>query len=305
MRYCLFVTGTTGSGKSTLVSRLGGAGWVTFHTGDAFRRIFKELKDGDNPITPQRADNYMANSILEILDNASRHPRPTLAAIESYPRSPDQCETLRLLEDMGYLVHVLILDAQPSIRKARVEARDMYSQNRAKGDAAKMAGSLEKEQIVKTAQKCVEMGIPVQWESTDDWDYGAPETPCTQLELIQATCINMRTSIAGKRIVDADRMAVRAIEELQEFRTAISHAHQSEELVDALVFILNAFADIGMSAGKIAKLLHSKYNIVKFRQSTGTKPHAHHHVNTSGPNIRQCHTTGHTGSDSQEVQDSR
>ena len=50
MRIALFITGTTGSGKTTMLDWLGAHGWRTFSTGRYFRSRRMEAAEDDRVV---------------------------------------------------------------------------------------------------------------------------------------------------------------------------------------------------------------------------------------------------------------
>lgn len=288
MKLCLCVSGETGAGKTTLVNRLGSMGWSTFHSGDIVRSMKGQILETDSKVSPASADDAIYKALMHQSRKLMDLPHPVLFAVESVPRAPHQVSWLARLHEMGWMVQTIWLQASEKVRHSRVTSRNVVAgdADRQKLDVAKIEeerghqflGAILHALATHTHIPAHMRTIPVY--NTDSWtaDY-ASEPDYAVLHNMITAGENLFMSRVGNenRALKGDRMARRAMEELQEYLEQGDLARLSskvEELVDALWFILLAFRSHGLNARQIYQQYMVKNGINQYRLETGTKPHA-------------------------------
>jgi len=279
LKLCMFITGTTGSGKTTLVRALGARGFRTVHTGEMFRAEHGTIKEGESAIAPQSYDAKVKGYILDTIKSITGPVG--LVAIECFPRSVEQVEWLTdMKEVLGWDVVVVVLDADCEIRYNRVASRDAFSPDRMKHDRNKMVeeGDMFQQELTNTlvygAKYNKLLVIPCD---TSKWDYSIVQDTAQSCDIrILINCAmnywyKKTMSNAGqmRTAPNPASMVEKAMFELEEWNVDA----RPEELIDALWFVFMAMVGCGWSAETIFNQFMFKYRINEERMEKGIKPH--------------------------------
>lgn len=276
MKLCLFITGTTGSGKSTLVEKLGMMGWVTVHTGDMFRKFNaeKSVSAGESVIAPASFDSHVYNAIRSALQQASAS-LPALVAVECCPRSEKQIDWIREAVADGWVVQIVCLDADVGVRENRVVSRSCATLDpkRLQRDVDKLReeGSTFTESLFNSFEP--DLVSPVLLD-TSNWQYTNNQVVSLG-SMIQIALNFYRRKQSGLHWAQQSSSAMvrRCQEELSEHHQASGKAHRLEELIDALWFLLLACNAEGASAEDICRMFVEKASVNNLRESRQIKPH--------------------------------
>lgn len=277
MKLALFVTGTTGSGKTTLIRRLASMGWSTFCTGDLFRAMNRKLSKEESAVAPASFNDTVRHYLSMFMATEFFRPGITLAAIETVPRSIEQVEWLDGFRGQGWTIIVLALDARYEVRVNRVKSRNMtQAQDRTEGDLAKLAE--EQHTWRGFLDKLEAVGIDVYHMDTSDWDYvGEAKSGIQGLSSMMQAGINLFNAKTQHRAnLTPGRMVSRCMDELKEYWLHGNTGTKEQlisELVDAMWFLLLAFKAHGLGASEVYEHYMKKASINNVRHDHGCKPH--------------------------------
>ena len=273
MKLCLFVTGSTGSGKTTLVRNLGLRGWTTLHTGDLYRQHNPVIPDGESKIAPESFDDKVYDYIHSILTRPQKGI--SLYAIEAVPRNAAQVEWISdFAMNEGVLCPILCLYAKPDIRRTRVNSRDMGNLDRHKLSMERLdeEGDVDFWSPIDIAID--EYGLSYSALDTSDNEYPPEYSPTSLMEMVNIANNFYNEVVDYGKELDGEKMMARAIEELYEAAEFDDPGKRMEELVDALWFLLLACRSTGeLSVESITAAFRHKAAVNQHRLQTGNKPH--------------------------------
>lgn len=277
LKFCVMITGSTGSGKSTLVDNLAMQGWATLHTGDIVRRMMKESDVGKDSIAPARLDQEVMEQFVCAVNNASLHGRNI--AMECIPRNEAQLDWIHLAEKAGYIVIVIRTVASMDVRRNRINVRDASNPERWGLDQKKMdaegddfgSGSYFTGLLSSTPHRIVNTGLPHPL---------ATPSSIVSIDSMMSMAVGIHSKKSGAGKINVGNMVGRCIAELAEAEDAVNVEGENlyrdsfkEELVDALFFLLVAMYGSGMTPYDVSNLFTQKYRVNVHRHDNGVKPH--------------------------------
>ena len=281
MKLVVFVTGTTGSGKTTMVRQMGLRGWYTFHSGDLWRKTSK-LDEGDSPITPQQFDDTLRESLVTFFEQVeSQASGFKFVAIEAIPRAPRQVEWVDTAYRFGYFPLVIALDAKASVRMSRVQSRDMANPQRFKHDLQKFDAEADLTLISDIMEGCREHEIPCQYQDTTEMlaTGGTVISDLPGLECMMSSAwslfVERRIANNGGFDIGVKHMLERAREEINEAIEKIDKNDfegAKEEVIDSVWFQLVTCLGLNMNARSLFNTFMQKVVVNGHREDTGTKP---------------------------------
>lgn len=277
LKFCVMVTGSTGSGKSSIVDDLAMQGWATLHTGDIVRKMMKESDKGGDAIAPSRLDHEVYKQFIRVVHNASLHNMNI--AMECIPRNEAQLGWIHQAEQAGYIVVVIRTVAFIDVRRNRVNIRDASTPERWELDQKKMDAegddfgscSYFTRLLSATPHRVVNTSVPY-----------SPATPHTMVSVdsMMSMAVGIHSKRSGAGEISVGKMMGRCIAELAEAEDAVNADGDNpytdsfkEELVDALFFLLVAMSGSGMTAYDVFNLFAQKYRINVHRHDNGVKPY--------------------------------
>lgn len=282
----LFVAGTTGAGKSTFTRRLANRGWLTFHTGDLFRSLGCELKEGDKANAPQSFESLVEFEFNKFIEGVEKHVSESKSpvvqvAVETMPRSENQVRLITDLMEKGWCVSVIVLDADVDIRMGRVKTRAMYQPRDLGTDIDRVHSGEDVVNVNHMVELLSTAGVSVTTVDTGPWNYTAiPENSVAGIEMMMTAAVNMynmKTCFTQSFSLPCERMATKAMQELNEYLDAVyrdkPRIHRVEELVDVMAYLMCAFHSEKVDAHELVKLFVQKYDINQFRHNSDQKPH--------------------------------
>ncbi len=271
MKTCILVTGSTGSGKSTLVDSMGK--WFhTVHSGDLVRAAAQKIKEG-GVIAPDSFNTIVKDALF-----AAVASHDTVIA-ECFPRNYEQVGWIRELRDAGVVVSVVRTVCDIEVRKNRVQLRDFNDPERYALDVAKIEQEGSDDAISGYFARMLR-GVP---HTVIDTSHTSPNASATvrapndiDRMIRMAECVRSRHTMA---FVDLSRCATRAVQELEEFKRAVESAgtpkdSMLEELIDALYFVMVAVGGMGYEGHDVLDMFTRKFVVNVHRVNTGSKPHA-------------------------------
>lgn len=281
MKLCICVTGTTGSGKSTFTRALGIRGFRTVHTGDLFRSLKMTPASGESTVAPISFDDKVMGCVERTLDSVTGPIG--MVAIECLPRDARQVSFLERIQDRGWFVMVVLLDADEEVRYNRVVSRNVCDPTRMEHDRAKMIEESLRFKIELSDALCHNTsGIPLLTYDTSRWDYSDVKDLSTfcDLRTMLGCAFNYwrQKSTGSDPMPDPARMASRAMDEVIEYAENGSPG----ELIDALWFILLALRAHGWTSETIFSKFLYKYNINEERMEKGIKPYENKLIEEEG-----------------------
>ena len=280
LKLCTFVTGTTGSGKSTMVRKLASMGWGTFHTGDLFREYDEPILKNENLAAPDSFDAVIEERINDIL--LSKHPYVNsiqMVAIEAIPRKESQLKFIDIARSHGWITLCVFVDADIDIRIHRIKSREMFSGRDSNPAINKLF--TETEMLTPIIEKC-EAGefhyVDTSHTDPSSLTFALPDV--SVIDIMTTAAHNILIERGKSSQIDPSRMITRTIEELNEYKESCINpddtaTQRQAELIDALWFLLLAFKGEGISSSEIYKMFIAKSDINQFREHTKTKPHPH------------------------------
>lgn len=277
MKIAICISGTTGSGKSTLVNALGRMGWRTFHTGDVFRNAGLTIVDGENPLAPERADGLIEEALGRFLAGVQTPMVPTFLALECLPRKQEQLTWVEMIQNAGFWPLLVHLTAPRATRLDRVVSRDACQTSRMSGDLLKIAAEEREDQFKFLQEK---LPFPCIVCETASWDYSlCLEAESSALQRMLTMVRSVFDSHTGVRqsLPSVERAVERCREELHELQHAEGRHRQVGELVDSLWFILNAALALNVTHKELLHRFTIKYNINRLRLEQGVKIHDEDH----------------------------
>ena len=286
MRLCIFVTGTTGSGKTFFVRSLKYLGWQTLHTGDVFRKRHTPSLTGDL-VAPAEADATIRHELHSFF-SATRQQTQLLAAVECVPRTQEQ---VNWITQMGgtydFLPIVFIFNADERVRIARVRSRGMSSEGR---DIERDLMKLRQESVshfmanlimpitthpaLPFAIRCVDTTENDQTDITT----GDKNTQVLDylMQIVYAHFMERRSQKGEDLKMSPLGLIQRAREELAELEDAYTEMTRpgsiQEEWVDVMWFMLLIARDLGMTGDDIHKRFVAKAMVNDYRLDRHAKP---------------------------------
>lgn len=274
IKTCILVTGSTGSGKSTLTDSMGKWGHVV-HSGDLVRNAAKG-NTVESSVAPASLDGIVKNALF---DAVNKHQ---FVIAECFPRNKAQVAWIDELRNMGVVVSVIRTVCPITIRRARVTMRDSNDPARMVLDMRKMDEEGDDDiadgyftELLQDVGHTVVSTLPNTHKATGrDAAWGADIS----------AMINMAMCVRGKVAsgpVSLERCGIRAIEEIQEFiaetnKRFSSGAHALEEITDALFFLMVAIGPegLGFTGEQLMDMYNRKFSVNVHRAETGNKPSA-------------------------------
>ncbi len=282
----LFITGTTGAGKSTFARRLANRGWLTFHTGDLFRSLGCKLTENDKPNAPESFESLVEFEFNKFIQGVEKHVSKSKTpvvqvAVETMPRSENQVRLITDLMERGWCVSVIVLDADVDIRMGRVKTRAMYQPRDLGTDIDRVHSGEDVVNVNHMVELLSAAGVSVTTVDTGAWDYTCvSDSSVAGIEMMMTAAVNMYNMKRGfddAFNLPCERMATKAKEEIDEYLDAVykdkARIHRVEELVDVMAYLMCAFHAEKVDAHELVKLFVQKYDINQFRHNSDHKPH--------------------------------
>lgn len=273
MKFCLFITGTTGAGKTLLTRYLGNHGWSTFHTGDIFRRHFGKLPPEEDPLAPKSVDPFIRSSLISLFEKNMENEFCNLVVVDGMPRKVSQVDWVEEATGWGYIPLVIVLDADLAIRKSRIRGRDI---SRKEVDQAKISSD-EAVRIHDVMQRLNLKKIPFRYVDTSDVKVPEPCQGAGDLQIMMTIAENLLIEKWAKKgcsgPISVSHMLKRCLQELEEaLMVDRIDEHVKEEVCDALWFLLLAARGLGMTGEDLFKMYRDKARVNGWREDSKTKP---------------------------------
>lgn len=295
---CMFVTGPTAGGKTTLVDSLGRRGWASLHTGDMLRAHNVYAGASESAVAPASADALVDGWVDSLLVDVRNSGVPNMVVMESCPRKKEQLKYCKLAHDRGYHPIILYMYAEPTVRWDRMHGRDVFfDPKRLEVDRRKFEEEISSNPwgfLSVSSVDCRPSGdailtdgmlVPVYGVDTTVKNVCSCDLPFGVVDgtaVLMSTCVNYYNKLrAGRwntiKQVDTKSMVHKCIGELSEVVDALNCEDRMsirEELIDSLWYLFMAMVGNGMGALDVVSEFMRKYDINCTRAMTGTKPHS-------------------------------
>ena len=276
MKVCVLVTGSTGSGKSTLVDSMG-KHFHTVHSGDIVRKATQD-DHGNNPVAPSYLNDIVKRELFDAIENHQ------FVVAECFPRNEEQISWIEDIREMGVAITIIRTVCPIEVRRARVVIRDHASRERLSLDISKMEKEGE-DFLGRGYFGDLLDGVPhtVVDTSKSDGFVGYKGGSEVNTESVDAM-INMATCVRRKwntKVLNKGRCVDRAIEELVELQHLLqdgdSSTHMLEEVIDCLFFLFVLVGPDGLrySGDDLFEMFCRKFCVNVHRANTGNKPHVY------------------------------
>ena len=282
MNLVLFVTGTSGSGKTSLTRRLASMGWRVLITGDLFRNggYADHVHENESLDAPESFDNVVMQAIKDELIDV-RRCMVNLLVVDGAPRKPLQVKLLDFATTMGWHPVMLFLDANRDVRLQRLKSACMTERD---VERRSRKEEVEYKSLSAMLEYCGSNGYPFhKIDTTHTVAVSSGITSQPSIQIMMACVVNLFSEMKRSKgepptyvpytHKDRKHYVGRVKSELLEYVTATTSEDRTEELMDVLWFVLLLCHLDGMAPSDIFREFTSKSRINQFRRESGVKPH--------------------------------